>query len=119
MRTERIILRDWRDSDLEPFAQLNADAEVMAHLRTTMTRAQSDLFAERIRTRLAEDGWGLWAAEVVGGPEFIGFIGLARQSFPAHFTPTVEVGWRLSRAAWGNGYAPEGARRALDSPLAS
>lgn len=113
LHTERLLLRDWRDEDLEPFAALNGDPEVMAHFRSPLTRAESDVFADRIRTRLHEDGWGLWAVEVIGGPPFIGFVGLARQTFPAHFTPAVEVGWRLARSAWGQGYAPEAAHAVL------
>jgi RimJ/RimL family protein N-acetyltransferase len=120
LRTERLILRGWRDADLEPFAAMNADPEVMRHFRAPLTREQSDGFARRIRDRLQVDGWGLWAVEVVGGPVsvdgpvFVGFVGLARPNFEAHFTPAVEVGWRLSRRAWGFGYAPEAARAALD-----
>ena len=112
--TERLILRDWRATDLDPFAALNADPEVMRHFRAPLSRAESDSFADRIRARLAEDGWGLWATEVAASGEFIGFIGLAAPRFQAHFTPAVEVGWRLRRDAWGLGYAPEGARAALD-----
>jgi len=114
LRTERLLLRDWRESDLEPFAALNADPEVMRHFRGTLTREQSDAFAGRIRSHLAEHGWGLWAVEVLDGPEFIGFVGLVVQTFEAHFTPATEVGWRLARDAWGHGYAPEAARAALD-----
>ena len=114
MRTERLILRDWREADLEPFADLNADPEVMRHFRAPLSRSESDGFADRIKTRLAQDGWGLWAAEVTATGQFIGFIGLAAPRFEAHFTPAVEVGWRLRRDAWGHGFAPEGARAALD-----
>lgn len=114
LRTERLLLRDWRDEDLEPFAALNADPDVMRFFRSTMTREESDTFAERIRTRLHEKGWGLWAVEVIAGPPFIGFVGLARHVFEAHFTPAVEVGWRLARDAWGHGYAPEAARAVID-----
>lgn len=114
LRTDRLILRDWRDSDLEPFAALNADPEVMRYFRAPLTRQESDAFAGRIRQRLAADGWGLWAVEVVDGPEFVGFVGLARQTFEAPFTPAIEIGWRLARAAWGHGYATEAARRALE-----
>jgi ribosomal-protein-alanine N-acetyltransferase len=114
IRTERLILREWTESDLAPFAALNADPDVMAHFRAPLSRDESDAFAHRIRQRMAQDGWGLWAAEVVATGRFIGFIGLARPNFEAHFTPAVEVGWRLSRDAWGHGYAPEGARAALD-----
>ena len=113
IRTERLILRDWTDADLEPFAALNADPEVMRHFRAPLTRDQSDAFAGRIRGRLAEDGWGLWATEIAATGEFVGFIGLAAPPFEAHFTPAVEVGWRLSRDAWGHGYAPEGAQAGL------
>ncbi len=113
LRTERLLLRQWRDADLRPFAELNADPVVMEHFPSTMTRERSDAFAARIREHLAEHGWGLWAVEVVGRLPFAGFVGLARPSFDAHFMPAVEVGWRLARGAWGNGYATEGARAAL------
>jgi ribosomal-protein-alanine N-acetyltransferase len=114
LRTERLILRRWQEQDLEPFAALNADPEVMHHFPSTLTRPESDAMVERIEKQFDERGYGLWAVEVVGDAPFIGFIGLAYQSFPAHFTPAVEVGWRLAKAHWGNGYAPEGARAALD-----
>jgi RimJ/RimL family protein N-acetyltransferase len=92
---------------------LNADPEVMRFFPSTLDRERSDAMAERISARLAEDGFGLWAAEVPGVAPFIGFIGLARPNFEAHFTPAVEVGWRLARPFWGRGYAPEGARAAV------
>jgi RimJ/RimL family protein N-acetyltransferase len=114
LRTDRLQLRSWRDDDLEPFAALNRDPQVMRHFRAPLSREESDAFADRIRERIASDGWGLWAVEVIGGAPFIGFIGLARPQFDAHFTPAVEVGWRLAHEHWGNGYAPEGARAALD-----
>jgi RimJ/RimL family protein N-acetyltransferase len=113
VRTERLVLRQWRDDDLEPFAALNADLEVMRYFPAPLTRAQSDALAERERERIARGGWGLWAVEVVDGPPFVGFVGLARPAFDAHFTPAVEVGWRLAREHWGRGYATEAARAAL------
>jgi ribosomal-protein-alanine N-acetyltransferase len=109
LRTERLVLRRWRDEDRAPFAALNADAEVMRHLPAPLTRAESDAMVDRIEARFAETGFGLWAAETPA-LGFIGFVGLAWQSFPAPFTPAVEVGWRLARAAWGRGLAPEAAR---------
>jgi RimJ/RimL family protein N-acetyltransferase len=113
LRTERLILREWRDADLAPFAELNADPEVMRFFPDVLDRAASNTMAAGIMARMADDGFGLWAAEVPGVAPFIGFIGLARPRFTAHFTPAIEVGWRLARPFWGRGYAPEGAREAV------
>ena len=113
LRTERLLLRQWRDEDLAPFAALNADAEVMEHFPAPLTRAESDAFAASCRNRIAERGWGLWAVEVVGDGGFVGFVGLNEPRFDAHFTPAVEIGWRLARHAWGHGYAIEAARAVL------
>jgi RimJ/RimL family protein N-acetyltransferase len=113
LRTPRLVLRQWREADLEPFAALNADPEAMRYFPAPLTRAESDALAARARAAIEERGYGWWAVEVVGAAPFIGFIGLAEPSFEAHFTPAVEVGWRLAREHWGKGYATEGARAAL------
>ena len=113
LSTQRLLLRRWRESDREPFAALNADPEVMRYFRAPLDRAASDAFVDRIEARFDEYDYGLWAVEVRATGSFIGFIGLSRQTFEAPFNPAVEVGWRLSREAWGHGYATEGARAAL------
>ena len=113
LSTDRLLLRQWRESDREPFAQLNGDSETMRYFPSTLVRAQSDALIDRCSAQIAEQGWGLWAVEVVGGARFIGFVGLNRPGFEAPFTPAVEVGWRLARAYWGNGYATEAARAAV------
>lgn len=111
--TPRLRLRGWRDPDREPFAALNADPEVMAHFPSTLSRATSDMLVDLTMDGWAENGFGLWVLERVEDGRFLGFTGLARPSFEAHFTPAVEVGWRLARHAWGQGFATEAARVAL------
>ncbi|WP_193367769.1 GNAT family N-acetyltransferase [Pelagibius marinus] len=113
LTTERLILRPWRDGDLAPFAALNADPEVMEHFPAPLSRAESDAAVGRMRAALAAQGHGWWAAEAPGVAPFIGVIALAVPNFEAHFTPCVEVGWRLAKEFWGRGYATEGAREAL------
>lgn len=114
LRTERLLLRQWQERDLEPFAELNADPEVMRYFPAVLTREQSDAVVATIRRAIEDHGWGLWAVEVIDGPGFIGFVGLNEPNFDAHFTPAVEVGWRLAREHWGHGYATEAAQAALD-----
>jgi RimJ/RimL family protein N-acetyltransferase len=111
--TERLRLRDWRPEDRAPFAALNADPEVMRWFPAPLTRAQSDAFADRIAARLDDRGWGLWAVERMRDQAFLGFTGLARVDFDAPFAPAVEIGWRLARSAWGEGYATEAACRVV------
>ena len=113
LTTDRLILRPWRDADLAPFAALNADPVVMEHFPAPLPREESDALAARIRGRIDAEGFGLWAVEVRGGAPFVGFVGLSIPGFAAHFTPCVEVGWRLAREHWGKGYAGEAAAAAL------
>jgi len=113
LSSERLILRPWRDSDLAPFAALNADPQVMEHFPATLSVAETEAMVGRIRAAMAAHGFGWWAAELPGEAPFIGFIGLWRSAFEAHFTPCVEVGWRLARPFWGRGLATEGARACL------
>ena len=105
-------MRRWRGSDKAPFAALNADPEVMRYFARPPTRQASDRLAELADTDLELQGWGLWALEERASSRFLGFTGLARPTFEASFTPAVEIGWRLSRAAWGFGFATEAARAA-------
>ncbi|KQU78097.1 MULTISPECIES: GNAT family N-acetyltransferase [unclassified Rhizobacter] len=116
LRGERVLLRPWRDDDLAPFAAMNADPEVMRHFVAPLTREQSDAFAQRARLQVEQAGFGLWALEL---PQlrFAGFVGLSAVPFvlpvPDLAPDPHEIGWRLARAAWGQGYASEAARLAL------
>ena len=113
LSTPRLLLRQWRDDDLAPFAALNADPEVMRYFPAPLTPAHSDELAGFAHAAIDRQGWGWWAVEVRGGAPFIGFVGLNRPSFEAHFMPATEVGWRLERHYWGHGYATEAATATL------
>jgi RimJ/RimL family protein N-acetyltransferase len=114
LHTARLRLRSWRPEDLDLFAALNSDPGVMEYFPQLLSRQQSDLLAEHIVNDLRSQGWGLWAVEVAATRSFAGFVGLSRPRFRAHFTPAVEVGWRLARQHWGYGYATEAAWAALE-----
>ncbi len=115
IETDRLILRPWRPEDLEPFAELNADPEVMAYFPAVLSRQESDATAARVRQGIDRVGYGFFAVEVKEGPSFVGMIGINVPSYSAWMPcgPCLEVGWRLSRTAWGKGYASEGARACL------
>lgn len=113
LRTERLILRRWREADREPFACMNQDPRVMEHFPALLSREESDAFLDRIESQFAEHGFGLWAVEARDSGEFIGYIGLAVPRFEAAFTPCVEIGWRIAAEHWGRGLATEGARAVL------
>ena len=111
--TARLRLRSFREGDADAFAAMNADPAVMEHFPSALSREASDRLVDAIVEGWDRNGFGLWAIERADDGEFLGFTGLSRPSFEAHFTPAVEVGWRFARAAWGQGYATEAARAAL------
>ena len=113
LHTPRLLLRRWRESDRDPFARLNADPRVMEYFPAPLSRGDSNLMVDRIQDHFDRYGHGLWAAELPSTAEFIGFIGLNVPTFESHFTPCVEIGWRLAFEHWGRGLATEGARAVL------
>ncbi len=113
LETARLVLRRWRAEDREPFYRMNSDPRVMRYFMSTLTRAESDGLAERIEADFARRGFGLFAAELRDSAEFCGYIGLAVPGFEAHFTPCMEIGWRLAAGFWNRGLATEGAGTVL------
>lgn len=111
--TERLILRSWREEDKEPFARMNANPEVMRYFPKTQTRSESDAVVERFKAHQEKYGYCFWAVEEKQSGDFIGFVGIFNSPFEAHFTPCVEIGWRLDPKFWGKGYATEAAHASL------
>ena len=113
LKTERLILRQWTDDDFVPFSTINGDKEVMEFYPSPLTAQESNNMANRVQALIQQRGWGFWAIEIPSTEKFIGFVGLhtPKQSLP--FSPCVEIGWRISKAHWGKGYATEAAKQSL------
>jgi RimJ/RimL family protein N-acetyltransferase len=113
IETARLRLRDWRDEDSEPFHRITSDPRVMEFFPAPLSREESEGLIVRVRAHQAQHGFTFFAAELRATAEFIGFIGMVYTPFEAHFTPCVEIGWRLGAEFWGQGLATEGAQAAL------
>lgn len=113
IKTERLILREWRDEDLPLIAAINGDPVAMRHFVAPLTREESDAAIERYRIHQEKYGCCMWAVEAPGVAPLIGVLGLARTGFDLPLATGTEIGWRLASAHWGKGYATEGARAAL------
>ena len=107
IKTSRLVLRQWKPADIEPFSELNSDPEVMEYSLKVLSRKESDEIAGKIQKFITENGWGLWAVELKFTHEFIGFVGLNSLKPELPPSPCVEIGWRLARKYWGFGYATE------------
>ena len=111
VRTDRLVLRRWTNNDVAPFAEINADPEVMRYFPSTVTFDETEAMIDRIETHFDEHGFGLWAVEIDG--RLAGFTGLNTTSFDTPMGAHVEIGWRFATWAWGQGYATEAAQGAL------
>ncbi|MFO6422096.1 GNAT family N-acetyltransferase [Motilimonas sp. KMU-193] len=111
--TARLLLRQWQAADYEPFAQMSADPQVMRYFPECLSQAQSNALADKAKGLIEQNGWGFWALELKQSGEFIGFVGLHQQTEGIPNTPFIEVGWRIARAHWRQGYASEAARAAI------
>lgn len=114
IKSERLLLRQWKEADCEPFAALNADPRVREFFPSTLTREESDALVDLYSKRIEDKGWGFWAVVCPGVADFVGMIGIEEVGYETPFTPAVEIGWRLAHEYWGQGYATEGARAAMD-----
>ena len=114
LETERLKLRQWGKQDLPHFASLNADPKVMNFFPNIRTVNESNLLAERLSGLIENNGWGFWAVECKADRAFMGFVGLHNCESNLPFSPAIEIGWRLARKHWGNGYAPEAAKASLN-----
>ena len=113
IKTQRLILRRWNPSDREPFYKMNSDPVVMEYMPKMLTREESDGWVAGIEEHFEKHGFGLFAVEEKESGTFIGYTGLSIPRFESHFTPCVEIGWRLDKAFWGKGYATEAALAVL------
>lgn len=114
LRTKRLVLRRWRDGDMEAFRAINTDPEVARYFPTCPTPEESDELVQRLTTFTKSSGIGPWAVEVPGEASFIGFVGCWPTRPQLHFAPAIEIGWRIDKRFWGRGYAPEGAQAAIE-----
>lgn len=113
-KSERLGFRNWNSNDLQEFAELNSDSEVMEHFPSTLSREETFDFIQRLKKHYELNGHTYFATEILRTGELIGFIGLALQDYESEFTPNVDIGWRLKKAHWGKGYATEGAKKCLE-----
>ncbi len=114
LKTDRLILRQWRKNDFPAFATMNADPLVMEYYPSTLSEDESNTMAHKLESLILERSWGFWAVETIIGNKFIGFAGLHKPTYELPVTPCVEVGWRLGKEYWGNGYATEAAKASLE-----
>ena len=113
IKTNRLVMREWKKEDLADFALMNSDPEVMEYLPSILSEEESNDLAEKIISRMSDNGWGFWAVETIREHSFIGFVGLNEPKYELPVKPCVEIGWRLARKYWGNGYATEAGEASL------
>lgn len=114
LETPRLFLRQWKDSDKAPLADMHTNPFVMEHFPFMLSREQSDAFADNAKKGMEEKGWGLWAVECKESGEFIGMVGLQPVADFLPYAPAIEVLWRLAYPYWGKGYATEAATACIN-----
>lgn len=115
--SDRLGFRDWNISDIDKLFEINSDKEVMEFFPSLPTKSETISFIERMKNQFQEKGFCYFAVDKLVNNEFIGFIGLSEQTYPADFTPCVDIGWRINRKEWNKGFATEGAKKCLEYAL--
>ena len=113
-KSDRLGFRNWSNKDLDVFAKLNSNKEVMEHFPNTLSKKEVGKFIEKLRSHFEKNGFTYYATEILETKELIGMIGLAYQEYKTEFTPAIDIGWRLKSSTWGKGYATEGAKKCLE-----
>lgn len=116
-KSTRLGFRNWTSEDIVPMSKINVDKDVMEFFPSTQNQKQTEGFIKRMQLSFSENGYCYFAVDILKTKEFIGFIGLSYQDYEADFTPCIDIGWRLKKAAWGKGFATEGAKACLDYGL--
>ncbi len=112
--SERLGFRNWDADDISQFSAMNRDSEVMRHFPKRLAENETLMLMQRFQDHYEKNGYCYFATEILSSGEFIGFIGLAYQSYETAYTPAIDIGWRLKKSAWGKGYATEGAKKCLE-----
>ncbi|PZX51310.1 GNAT family N-acetyltransferase [Algoriphagus chordae] len=112
--SERLGFRCWHVTDLDAFSKMNADKETMTYFQKALPIAESQALMDRMNKLYADRGHCYFAVELLESEEFLGMIGLGIKSFIAPFTPCIDIGWRIQRKFWNQGYATEGAQRCIE-----
>ncbi len=113
LETERLYIRQWKESDYSPFAKMSADERVMEFFPSVFTTEESDEKVNIKKSLIQKHGWGFWALEEKSSNKFIGFTGLHISSNELPFSPCIEIGWRIFPEYWGKGFATEAAHECL------
>jgi RimJ/RimL family protein N-acetyltransferase len=114
LQTARLVLREWRDDDVAPFSVMSTNPLVMQYLTKLPDESAIERWVDNVRAHFRLHGFGLWAIEIPGIAPFVGFAGLTVVPYEAHFTPAIEVAWRLSPEYWRKGLVTEAATAALN-----
>ena len=112
--TKRLILHECQDKDFEQFFTLNQDPDVMEYFPNIFSYQETIELITKIKNKFKSNGFGFYTCELKENQQFVGSIGLNIPDFNAHFTPCVEIGWRIHKKFWGQGIAVEAAQKCLE-----